>query len=54
LYHLRAGHFVRFSELEADDDVAAVRRARSLLEVDSAELWCGRRRVTSLDPEVRR
>jgi hypothetical protein len=53
LYHLRPGHFARSNELEADDDVGAVRRARSILMGDPAELWCGERKVTHFNsPEV--
>ena len=52
-YDLRPGHFARSSELEADDDVAAVRQARSLLVADPAELWCGERKITTFSsPEV--
>ena len=53
LYHLRPGHFARSNELEADDDVEAVRQARSLLVADPAELWCGDRKITTFNkPEV--
>lgn len=53
LYHLRRGHFARSNEVEADDDVAAVRQARSLVVGDPAELWCGERKVKNFNsPEV--
>lgn len=53
LRHLRPGHFTRSNEIEAADDVAAVRLARSLLMADPAELWCGERRITTFcSPEV--
>jgi hypothetical protein len=53
LYHLRPGHFARSNELEADDDVAAVRQARSLVVADPAELWCGERKITTFNsPEA--
>ena len=49
LYHVRRGLFARTSELEAGDDVTAVRQARILVEAEPAELWCGARRVTSFN-----
>lgn len=49
LYHVRHGRFARTDELEADDDVAAVRQARALIEEDPAELWCGERKVSTFN-----
>lgn len=49
LCHVRRGRLARTEELEADDDVAAVREARLAVEDDPAELWCGDRKVTSFN-----
>lgn len=49
LYHVRHGRFARANEIDAEDDVAAVRQARGLVEDDPAELWCGERKVTILN-----
>jgi hypothetical protein len=49
LYHVRRGRFARSNELDADDDVAAVRQARTLVEDDPAELWCGGRKVSTFN-----
>ena len=54
LYRFRPGHFARSNEIEADDDVEAVRQARWLVVGDRAEVWCGERKVTTFnDPEER-
>ena len=45
MYHVRHGHFARAEDLEADDDVIAVRLARARIEDGPAELWCGERKV---------
>ena len=39
------GRFVGFEEIEAGDDVEAVRRAGSFIGDRPLELWCGKRRV---------
>lgn len=49
LYHVRHGRFARTNNLEADDDVAAVRLARERVEDDPAELWCGERKITTFN-----
>lgn len=49
LYFVQRGHFVRFEEIEAEDDEAAIAQARRRLGPLSLELWCGRRRVTSFE-----
>lgn len=49
LYHVRHGRFARTDELEADDDVTAVRQARELVEDGPAELRCGERKVTTFN-----
>lgn len=41
------GRFVGFEEIEAADDVEAVRRAQAHLGAKPLELWCGERRVKS-------
>lgn len=47
LYRLSdpAGHFVGFEEIEAEDDVAAVRLAEVHRGPQPLELWCGKRKV---------
>lgn len=49
LYFLRDGHFVRFEEIEAEDDVRAVRAASAQVGAQAMELWCGRRKVQSFE-----
>ena len=49
LYHLKDGSFVHADDIEAEDDVLAVRQARPMLEGRAGEIWCGTRRVTTLD-----
>lgn len=50
LYMLSApdGRFVGFEEIEADDDVAAVRMAEEFAGERPLELWCGARKVRSI------
>ena len=38
-------HFVGFEEIEAADDVEAVRLAESQCGAHALELWCGKRKV---------
>lgn len=45
------GHFVGIKEIEAADDVAAVRLAQDHLGSHPLELWCGKRRVKSMPAE---
>jgi hypothetical protein len=49
LYVLSApgGRFVDFEEIEAVDDVEAVRRVETAERERPAELWCGKRKVKS-------
>ena len=39
------GRFVGFEEIEAADDVEAVRIAEALPHRQARELWCGKRKV---------
>ena len=39
------GRFVGFEEIEAADDVDAVRAAEALPGGQARELWCGKRKV---------
>jgi len=50
LYRLAepGGKFVGFEEIEAADDVEAVHRAAEHAGPQALELWCGKRKVTSL------
>ena len=50
LYRLAepGGKFVGFEEIEAADDVEAVRRAEKHCGPQALELWCGKRKVKSL------
>lgn len=41
------GRFVGFEEIEAEDDVAAVRRAEQFIGERPLELWCGSRKIRS-------
>lgn len=41
------GRFVGFEEIEAADDVEAVRRAEDFIGDRPLELWCGTRKVRS-------
>ncbi len=49
LYVLKGpeGRFVGFEEIEAEDDVAAARRAEHFVGERPLELWCGSRKVRS-------
>lgn len=49
LYFVQRGHFVRFEEIDAEDDEAAIAMAERRIGPLSLELWCGRRRVTSFE-----
>lgn len=50
LYVLSApdGRFVGFEEIEAADDVDAVRRAEDYAGERPLELWCGSRKIRSI------
>ncbi|HTU10003.1 MAG TPA: hypothetical protein VMG08_03805 [Allosphingosinicella sp.] len=50
LYRLAepGGKFVGFEEIEAEDDVAALRLAEAHLGPQALELWCGKRKVKTL------
>ena len=47
LYVLSApeGRFIGFEEIEAVDDVEAVRRAETFIGNRPLELWCGTRKI---------
>lgn len=45
LYHVSEGHFSHFEDFEAEDDVKAIGRARSLAGDHEAELWSRARPV---------
>lgn len=49
LYVLSApeGRFVGFEEIEAADDVEAVRSAEAFIGARPLELWCGTRKIRS-------
>lgn len=53
LYRLAdpGGRFVGFEEIEADDDVEAVRLSESHTGRQALELWCGKRKVRSFPPK---
>lgn len=42
------GKFVGFEEIEAADDVEAVRAAEAYPGAEARELWCGKRKVKTL------
>lgn len=48
LYLVEGGRFVGFEELEAADDIEALRLAERHHESRAVELWCGKRKVRSL------
>ena len=56
LYLLSApeGRFIGFEEIEAVDDVEAVRRAESFSGDHPLELWCGTRKIRSIPAESHR
>jgi len=45
------GRFVGFEEIEAADDVEAVRAAEALPGRQARELWCGKRKVKTFAPK---
>ncbi len=51
LYVLSApeGRFVGFEEIEAEDDVAAARKAEQYIGERPLELWCGSRKIRSFN-----
>jgi hypothetical protein len=55
LYVLSApdGRFIGFEEIQADDDVAAVRSAERFAGDRPLELWCGSRKVRSIPARPR-
>jgi len=48
LYLVDGGRFVGFEEIEAVDDIEALRLAEQRNERHAVELWCGKRKVRSL------
>ena len=48
------GPFIGFEELEAADDVEAVRRAEAFSGDHPLELWCGKRKVKTIPAAGRR
>ena len=48
----RSGHIERFEEIEAADDVAAVRIARKQAGHQPLELWCQARKVKRFDTAI--
>jgi hypothetical protein len=51
LYFVQRGHFIRFEEIEAEDDEGAVAAAAQRAGPFALELWCGRRKVTGFAAE---
>jgi hypothetical protein len=45
------GKFVGFEEIEAEDDVEAVRVAERHIGAQALELWCGKRKVRTFAPQ---
>lgn len=53
LYHLGSdGQHVAPEDVEAFDDLAAVRKARTVPNGFGAELWHGRRKIADVPPTV--
>jgi hypothetical protein len=48
LYLVDGGRFVGIEEIEAADDIEALRLAEQRNESQAVELWCGKRKVRSL------
>ena len=48
LYLVQSGRFVGFEEIDALDDIEALRAAERRNLTYAAELWCGKRKVKSL------
>jgi hypothetical protein len=55
LYLVQSGRFVGFEEIDAVDDIEALRKAERRNLTHAVELWCGKRKVKSLaaQPQVR-
>lgn len=54
LYHLGSdGQHVAPEEVEALDDLTAVRKARTVANGFGAELWFGKRKIADVPPTVR-
>jgi hypothetical protein len=54
LYHLGSdGQHVAPEEVEALDDLTAVRKARTVPNGFGAELWSGKRKIADVPPTVR-
>lgn len=54
LYHLGSdGQHVAPEEVEAIDDLTAVRKARTVSNGFGAELWFGKRKIADVPPTVR-
>ena len=53
VYYVKDGHFAGFDGFSAEDDADAVRQANDFAEDRHAELWCGKRKVKTLngDPD---
>jgi len=50
LYHIEKDHFAGVDDFEADDDVRAIRHARTLNGTSTAELWSGKRKIKLFRP----
>jgi hypothetical protein len=48
LYLVQSGRFIGFEEIEAVDDIEALRAAERRNDTHAVELWCGKRKVKSL------
>ena len=46
------GRFVGFEEIEAADDVEAVRLAEAVSPAKARELWCGKRKVKTFSAKT--
>jgi hypothetical protein len=51
LYFLNGSRIVKAEELHADDDLAAMRLAKSQAGTQRVELWCGARKIGEVHPD---
>lgn len=50
LYFLRNNRLLRWQEIEAEHDLAAIETARRFAGEDSVELWFDKRKITTFAP----
>lgn len=51
LYHIKQNRFVGVDDFEAEDDTQAMRNAKPARGAEALELWEGRRKIRTFQPE---